>query len=50
MNLLPDVKSQLQVDVELNRVCSKLIMVDEKNYLGVDKDSNSINRKGSIRN
>ena len=39
-------KSQLQVDVELNRVCSKLIMVDEKNYLGVDKDSNSLIVKG----
>ena len=39
-------KSQLQVDVELNRVYSKLIMVDEKNYLGVDKDSNSLIVKG----
>ena len=44
--LITRCKSQLQVDVELNRVCSKLIMVDEKNYLGVDKDSNSIFVKG----
>ena len=44
--LITRCKSQLQVDVELKRVCSKLIMVDEKNYLLVDKDSNSLVVKG----
>ena len=44
--LITRCKRQLRVDVELNRVCSKLIMVDEKNYFGVDKDSNSLVVKG----